>query len=638
VLIESLIRLGRPFVGGKGSSQKDVLRQVSDVDANEARNFLANVFVVEIDRSEGFRAAALPVQQWGEYKPSSSGSKKIFTPDVDRAVGIPFILPKGGNPLVPQGRYGVAVYPFYDAHVRGNNKMKGFSDTEDAVQLFLSHRVARTVGLELSPEEEQQVANELYRVFSTLTVGKEKFLGLIVLADLSNVGLYDLSENKPIGDSEVAYVSDSVLFPGKYIVACLGPILDSFWRAKLGEGAEKGERKGDDARCFFCGCTGEVVSAYCKSVPWFATTWNCPLPLKLAEDELVESIALCATCYGALTYGASIFTGLSRRLEKWLTKEIFSPSTSVAGKELARGSSRRAEDIWGIAFALPVLDSFLEDEEQAEEFVQLLNNMLQTQSREGKLDLHLKAVTGFESTLPEEADTSTYRLNVMYFSGDFSRKDVHLRAYIEDVLPSTVRILVKIVDQTGNYALELARLIHGGDVSEGLTSMIHKQYTSIPFLLTTAFGGEYLWHTIGLVMHRQQLSSQRFLFNSARRFEELSRKLPESHWKVQGEVLFYLAFREFLRWYCEKIVGNGGDKKMRDWKELHEVMNKRPSAEFKFNDVEEIGFAAGYVVRLFARQYWYATKTGKEGKDYIKHRVMTFGSKLTPDVIFKRAL
>jgi hypothetical protein len=49
---------------------------------------------------------------------------------------------------------------------------------------------------------------------------------------------------------------------------------------------------------------------------------------------------------------------------------------------------------------------------------------------------------------------------------------------------------------------------------------------------------------------------------------------------------------------------------------------------------EEMGFAAGYLVRQFSRQYYRAA----DEKDYLQHRVMTFGSDLTPDVIYRRAL
>lgn len=73
---------------------------------------------------------------------------------------------------------------------------------------------------------------------------------------------------------------------------------------------------------------------------------------------------------------------------------------------------------------------------------------------------------------------------------------------------------------------------------------------------------------------------------------------------------------------------------MRPWQELVQNISNNPIQEVRFDDVEELGFAAGYLVRQFARQYYRAAHE----KDYLQHRVMTFGSDLTPDVIHRRAL
>ncbi len=91
MLIESLIRLGRPMVEG-GISSRQILHQVSDVAAVNAKSFLANVFVVEIDSSsDGVNIEALPVQEWGEYQLQQPNSKK-------------------------QVFYGVPAYLVYDKH------------------------------------------------------------------------------------------------------------------------------------------------------------------------------------------------------------------------------------------------------------------------------------------------------------------------------------------------------------------------------------------------------------------------------------------------------------------------------------------------------------------------------------------
>ena len=48
----------------------------------------------------------------------------------------------------------------------------------------------------------------------------------------------------------------------------------------------------------------------------------------------------------------------------------------------------------------------------------------------------------------------------------------------------------------------------------------------------------------------------------------------------------------------------------------------------------ELGFACGAVLRQFTRQYYAIT----DKKDYLKQRVMTFGSDLTPETVWKRGL
>lgn len=66
MLIENLIRLGRPMVEGD-IFPAEILRQVSDVAAVTAKSFLSSVFVIEIDQTNGHtQIEALPVQQWGE--------------------------------------------------------------------------------------------------------------------------------------------------------------------------------------------------------------------------------------------------------------------------------------------------------------------------------------------------------------------------------------------------------------------------------------------------------------------------------------------------------------------------------------------------------------------------------------------
>ena len=101
MLVESLIRLGRPFVEG-GAEPLELLRQVSDVTDVRARNFFQRVFVVEIANHGGARkVAAHPCASWGHME--SDGRSEQFQPDEERAIGIPFVIPRGNPRLRRDG-------------------------------------------------------------------------------------------------------------------------------------------------------------------------------------------------------------------------------------------------------------------------------------------------------------------------------------------------------------------------------------------------------------------------------------------------------------------------------------------------------------------------------------------------------
>ena len=71
---------------------------------------------------------------------------------------------------------------------------------------------------------------------------------------------------------------------------------------------------------------------------------------------------------------------------------------------------------------------------------------------------------------------------------------------------------------------------------------------------------------------------------------------------------------------------------MRPWKEI-QAMLAGDVQHVEIQDVEELGFVSGHLTRQFSRWYY------KEiGKDFLRHRVMTFGSDLTPELVWQRAL
>ncbi|HXL05176.1 MAG TPA: hypothetical protein PLH34_10305 [Bacillota bacterium] len=646
MLIETLIRLGRPLVQG-GLPPGEIIRQITDVAEPTAKNFLARVYVIEISRRNGvFQSACLPAQEWGQYQQVGKSSKKVFEPDLDRAVGAPFVLPKGGNPLMPQGRYGLPVYPIYDRTVRA---IRG-ADSEEAVELcmsFLSPRIERTPGFSLSELEIAKVASDLSLAVQSARIDEAaNALGLVVLAETTEDGPFGLEDSVPSGNPRLAYIGSSVLEKGRHIVSRLDRCIQPFWEAKIEEGVEGGEKVGPDASCFFCDNSGRTISAYCKAWPWMTPTWEFPFPSSWLStrsrttgiDQMVHGIALCEECYKALSYGASVFLKLSTPMDTWLTRELFSPVTSARGKETSKAGGS-VERIYGTAIALPILDTFLEDPD-CEEFAEAISYML-SQSNGSGADVHLSSIAGLETFIPEQLSKDDFRISIIYFSGNVSRGDIHLRATIEDVMPSTARSLTKLVREIAEASLNVAMAVRAREISDKEAAFLKSRYSSLPYLLTVAYGGPYLWDTLSSALHRANLSYERFVSNSSIRMGQLARQLPDSRDILQGEVIFYLTFREFLRLYRQEIMVSekgGAESAMRDWRTLLDMMAKEPPTDMCFENVEELGFGCGYLTGVFSRQYWVASKSGDKGKDYLKHRVMTFGTDLTPDVLYRRGL
>src|ERR1700675_4897040 len=116
MLIEELIRLGRPVLESN-LEPREVLKLITDVADDRVKNFYRHVIVVELppEETDG-EPVVLPIQNWQIAQQVIGQKKPEIDVDVERALGIPISLPAGGNPLNPQGRYGLPVYPVYDPH------------------------------------------------------------------------------------------------------------------------------------------------------------------------------------------------------------------------------------------------------------------------------------------------------------------------------------------------------------------------------------------------------------------------------------------------------------------------------------------------------------------------------------------
>ncbi len=622
MLIEELIRLGQPVLES-GLEPRTVLRLITDVTDNTVKNFYQHVIVVELP-PEGSQAgpAVLPVQNWQVEQQVAGKKKPDIDVDVERAVGVPISLPSGGNPLMPQGRYPLPVYPVYDAH------FQAFRTGADKVSAFLAGRLERTSSFAVDSQLLAQIAVQVHQALAPAYDGSAKWLGVLVLARCAQGGFFRYGERRTRSD-----VGASVLVKGRFIEPEYARIVESAWTARVAEGAAMGRRAGP---CSITGQGDEAVSAYCKAWPWAFPTWTCPVPHGGDTDLLVEGIALSEPSYRALTLGANLFHGLTRPLHHILLPEMFAPVENRDPQNAAR--QRKPSDlpkVFGSAFLLPVLDEALADPLDRDTFARRVLAMLEAPEPGGPLaDRYLTAITGFDVMLPEELNRDEFRLTLVYFSGEVSRGDVHLRAYIQDVLPSTANALKKLVRPCRE---QMAELLHAmsPNASEKLQAYLAIRYQSAPYLLTRGYGGAHLWTLLERCLHRRSLEDGQVVAHGAARLASLVPRWPDSRFEIVDEVIFLLVCRDFIRRYNREVSNPPKEDAMpmRPWRELLEMLEKKQPSEIDVKTVAELGFCSGALIRRFAVWYWKATKTGTEGKDYLHHRVLTFGADLSPDVV-----
>ena len=220
MLIEELIRLGRPLIAG-GLDAAELVGLITDVGDERVRNFYRHVFVVELPMNErSTNPILLPMQVWG------NDIDDDFRVDTTRAAGAPISLPSGGNPLHPQGRYGVPVYPCWDAH------FQAFRQSVQGVVDFLRGRVERTLGLSLPEETIRAIAEQLHSaVVASPSNPREKWLGIVILAWPHENGCYCYAAHQ-----SRSVVGASAFFPGQFLV----PNLDQHLRKSGRHGLPKG--------------------------------------------------------------------------------------------------------------------------------------------------------------------------------------------------------------------------------------------------------------------------------------------------------------------------------------------------------------------------------------------------------------
>lgn len=589
-MTEPLIRLGRPLLE-ETENLTTIVRDVSDVEGKTSK-FYAVVWLVEVP--SGAEAVCRPYEVWGTWEKTGEGkrAKSTFVPDFGKVIAAPTVWPAAGNPTQPQGRYAVPAYFMFPS--QHEQMLKGNGPSE--LKRYLELRLRGTYGHhDDAAEEAVRIAGPLWSRLKEA----EPQEALIVICHIGPEGVYRVvPEGEWIGTGEVD-LGPSLAVPGTRLVANLQRLMDRFWWAKQEEGAEYGSRP--DGQCTFCGARGEVVSCYAKAWPWFSLTWSAPKPAELDEAELVEAVACCARCYAGLTYGGKIFSHLSRNLDPAVIREIFG----------GHGSSR-GPLIQGTAWLLP-----WHDEYDRRRFSRAIRRM---RNREGESprDLHLHDLLGFDNIVPEELNTDAYRLTAVYYTQ--ANADIHLHAMVQEVEPGTVGALVR------NVIPEAMDTIEGEPLRIG---------RSFPAWLAKAYGGGYVWQSLEKVLHRQSLAVRPFIHRAAHRMQYWAKQLPEGRAlsELMEEVRFYRVFLAFLRSYHRHFgIPEEDDFPMKDPGQLQDMLQK-PEVLWNLEEPADIGFVAGSVVREFSRRYW-----AEQDKDFLKTRVMTFGSRLDPDTLWRRAL
>ena len=172
MIAEQLIRSGQAFLQGT-ESPATLIRMVSDSADEKAKNYWQHVVIAEVDPKDGL-VEVQQVQSWGSWYTPEGGKKQTFVPD-RRSALVPVFYPSGGNPLHPQGYYGLPIYLVWEKHWRA------FADGADGVRNFLKPRLAKTAAVELSEELQELCCQKVHEVVNGHEV-ETKPLAVLVLA------------------------------------------------------------------------------------------------------------------------------------------------------------------------------------------------------------------------------------------------------------------------------------------------------------------------------------------------------------------------------------------------------------------------------------------------------------------------
>jgi hypothetical protein len=606
VLAEAILRIGRPIKNSVNFPGQERIRLLTDVSSENCKNFFQNVFIVEL----GSQGAGVRYIQVGELK--GIDDKETFLVDQQRNTSFPIFYPNGGNPLLAQGIYPLPCYLLYDPHI------KALGQKEKLETEVLYPRINSTVGYMHRPQGAKEAlaakVAELLTKEAAQYVAEAKQLGILLIYDECLPVFNKLP--KKVQDESLLWIAPSVLEPAKHLHLVGAQVLQSIARAKFAEAAELG-RAEKAVSTFSNREEEEVVSIYNKSWLWLSPTWEMPRSIYWEDDDWVRGIKIDAENYEAYLYGVQFLKELQVPISSGILKEMFAPITSAEAKKNMRATS--FEPIYGIPMVLPLLDG------DSEQLFQKYRRMLKKTAHLSDSDLHLEILAGLKgSILPESSDE--HRLTIIYYSGDLSRGNMHIRAVIEDVIPSVASRIQKILQRLQVRQLPKIQAVFGFEPQPLYRT------ENLPSLLGNAFGPGYLWESLQAVLHKEPLRLDRLRVATAWKLNELANK--EAYWDMKQELIFYFSFIYFLRQYEELILNKkGGAQELAAWESLLERYHQGTITVDNLKTADHLGFVAGLLLRQYGNSYYQKTK-----KDFVKSRVMKFGSKLTPEMIWKDGL
>ncbi len=603
MLVESIIRVGRPIIQSNLSNEQRI-RWLTDVDSENCKNYFQNVFLVELD-AEKIDFHYITLGSW---------ENKNFVVDQLRNSAYPILYPQGGNPLHAQGVYPAPCYLMYDPHIKSMNNSETF-----AYEVILP-RLKSTISYRGKNEEQVlSIATRVAKIIASKYgnfISEEKQLGILYIYDHA-LPIYHIMPERKIDDERYFWISESKLKDGQHLYLDSEKCLEGIIEAKFAEAKTLGYER-NAISTFTNKREAEVSSIYNKFWLWLSPTWEMPRSIYWAENEWTHGIKIDRANYEAFLYGSQFLKQITVPISSGILKEMFAPTMNVEAKKYMKPTS--FERIYGVPIVLPLVGG---DSEQLYEKYQRL---LKDEQGKSESDIHLELLAGINKVIPETDDE--YRLIILYYSGDLSRGDIHIRMVIEDIIPSVAMMLQKIMNTLNRKHIVNIHKAFGSKNEEKL----YFRTRSLPSMLANAYGPGYIWSALQTVFHRQPLSIDRLYQATAMKLNELANK--EDHWGMVDELIFHYAFVFFYREYHREVLKTEKEvKTMSDWAQLLEKYHTGQITSDDLRTAEELGFITGLLLKQFSNSYHHKT-----GKDFVRHRVMKFGSKLTPEMVWKGGL